>query len=346
MPMEERREMDLVTDAHRVAWLQHGLLVLLQIHPVRLHLDGDAAVHRPTTEDICYYLGCHLTSSKATRNLGRGRGPTPPTCRGRRRCGPVPSPALHGEEGVHRDGYDDDDGAAWRSQQFVDAFTLKKEVAKGVDVMVVRELNGGRLEVTEIFNFSQDDLLTEDMMILDTHGEVFIWIGQYVESKEKQKAFDIGQAYHRWDASAGREDVETLAQCQRMIACGEWPPLAVAYDHVEGSTMEAGGILGASLILWVLVPHMMAVTESSRFHESLKKDDVHIRRLIINQVLPLSASFCRFCAAKWRVTEIFNFSQDDLLTEDMMILDTHGEVFIWIGQYVESKEKQKAFDIG
>jgi hypothetical protein len=31
------------------------------------------------------------------------------------------------------------------------------------------------------------------MMILDTHGEVFIWIGQCVESKEKQKAFDIGQ---------------------------------------------------------------------------------------------------------------------------------------------------------
>ncbi|XP_039813636.1 villin-2-like [Panicum virgatum] len=53
----------------------------------------------------------------------------------------------------------------------------------------------GRLEVTEIFNFSQDDLLTEDMMILDTHGEVFIWIGQCVESKEKQKAFEIGQKY-------------------------------------------------------------------------------------------------------------------------------------------------------
>ncbi|CAO2181728.1 unnamed protein product [Urochloa humidicola] len=33
------------------------------------------------------------------------------------------------------------------------------------------------------------------MMILDTHGEVFIWIGQCVESKEKQKAFDIGQKY-------------------------------------------------------------------------------------------------------------------------------------------------------
>jgi hypothetical protein len=48
----------------------------------------------------------------------------------------------------------------------------------------------------------------------------------------------------------------------------------------------------------------------------------------------------------WQVTEIFNFSQDDMLTEDMMILDTHGEVFIWIGQCVDSKEKLKAFDIG
>uniref|UniRef100_A0ACD5WKA8 Uncharacterized protein n=1 Tax=Avena sativa TaxID=4498 RepID=A0ACD5WKA8_AVESA len=53
----------------------------------------------------------------------------------------------------------------------------------------------GRLEVTEIFNFSQDDMLTEDMMILDTHGEVFIWVGQCVESKEKLKAFDIGQVH-------------------------------------------------------------------------------------------------------------------------------------------------------
>ncbi|KAF7040261.1 hypothetical protein CFC21_050174 [Triticum aestivum] len=53
----------------------------------------------------------------------------------------------------------------------------------------------GRLEVTEIFNFCQDDMLTEDLMILDTHGEVFIWIGQCVEPKEKQKAFEIGQKY-------------------------------------------------------------------------------------------------------------------------------------------------------
>lgn len=49
------------------------------------------------------------------------------------------------------------------------------------------------LQVEEIYNFSQDDLLTEDMMILDTHVEVFVWVGQSVDPKEKQSAFEIGQ---------------------------------------------------------------------------------------------------------------------------------------------------------
>ncbi|URE28303.1 Villin headpiece domain [Musa troglodytarum] len=49
--------------------------------------------------------------------------------------------------------------------------------------------------VFEVFNYSQDDMLTEDMLLLDTHAEVFIWIGHSVDPNEKQKAFDIGQKY-------------------------------------------------------------------------------------------------------------------------------------------------------
>ena len=30
-------------------------------------------------------------------------------------------------------------------------------------------------------------------MILDTHIEVFVWVGQSVEPKEKQTAFEIGE---------------------------------------------------------------------------------------------------------------------------------------------------------
>lgn len=47
----------------------------------------------------------------------------------------------------------------------------------------------------------------------------------------------------------------------------------------------------------------------------------------------------------WQVEEIFNFAQDDLLTEDVLILDTHAEVFVWVGQSVDPKEKQAVFDI-
>ncbi|KAB2093900.1 hypothetical protein ES319_A02G122600v1 [Gossypium barbadense] len=55
--------------------------------------------------------------------------------------------------------------------------------------------NKGKFEVEEVYNFSQDDLLTEDILILDTHADVFVWVGQCVDPKEKQNAFEIGQKY-------------------------------------------------------------------------------------------------------------------------------------------------------
>ncbi|XP_023538892.1 villin-3-like isoform X2 [Cucurbita pepo subsp. pepo] len=59
----------------------------------------------------------------------------------------------------------------------------------------------GKFQVEEIYNFSQDDLLTEDVLILDTQAEVFIWIGQSVDPKEKQNAWEIGQKYVEMAAS-------------------------------------------------------------------------------------------------------------------------------------------------
>ncbi|KAK3217866.1 hypothetical protein Dsin_011836 [Dipteronia sinensis] len=56
-------------------------------------------------------------------------------------------------------------------------------------------INKGKFEVEEVYNFAQDDLLTEDILILDTHAEVFVWVGQSVDPKEKQNVFDIGQNY-------------------------------------------------------------------------------------------------------------------------------------------------------
>ncbi|KAJ0262483.1 Villin-2 [Hirschfeldia incana] len=55
--------------------------------------------------------------------------------------------------------------------------------------------NRGKFQVEEIYNFDQDDLLTEDIYLLDTHAEVFVWVGQGVDPKEKQTVFEIGQKY-------------------------------------------------------------------------------------------------------------------------------------------------------
>ncbi|KAL8153349.1 hypothetical protein V2J09_011109 [Rumex salicifolius] len=44
-------------------------------------------------------------------------------------------------------------------------------------------INGGKFQVEEIYNFTQDDLLTEDTLILDTHAEVFVWVGHIVDPK-------------------------------------------------------------------------------------------------------------------------------------------------------------------
>lgn len=44
-----------------------------------------------------------------------------------------------------------------------------------------------------MYNFSQDDLLTEDVLILDSHAEVFVWVGQSADSTEKQNSLENGQ---------------------------------------------------------------------------------------------------------------------------------------------------------
>ncbi|KAL9224110.1 hypothetical protein vseg_000179 [Gypsophila vaccaria] len=55
--------------------------------------------------------------------------------------------------------------------------------------------NKGDLKVVEIYNFTQDDLMTEDIFILDCHSDVFVWVGQQVDSKNKVQALTIGEKF-------------------------------------------------------------------------------------------------------------------------------------------------------
>ncbi|CAI8602126.1 unnamed protein product [Vicia faba] len=102
-----------------------------------------------------------------------------------------PGVALkHAKEGT-------ENSAFWLPLGGKQSYTSKK-VANEVNRdphLFTYSLYKGKLHVEEVYNFSQDDLLTEDIHILDTHAEVFVWIGQCVDPKEKQNAFEIGQNY-------------------------------------------------------------------------------------------------------------------------------------------------------
>ncbi|CAA6671109.1 unnamed protein product [Spirodela intermedia] len=67
----------------------------------------------------------------------------------------------------------------------------------------------GNLQATEIFNFTQDDLVTEDILILDCHSEIFVWVGKQVDSKTRSQALNIGTKFIEHDFLMEKLSAET-----------------------------------------------------------------------------------------------------------------------------------------
>lgn len=53
----------------------------------------------------------------------------------------------------------------------------------------------GKFKVQEVFNFTQDDLINEDVFILDTGAEVFVWIGSESTQQEKDKSKELALSF-------------------------------------------------------------------------------------------------------------------------------------------------------
>lgn len=47
-------------------------------------------------------------------------------------------------------------------------------------------------QVKEIFNFTQDDLTTEDVLVLDCCREIYVWCGCHSNLRSKKQALEIG----------------------------------------------------------------------------------------------------------------------------------------------------------
>jgi hypothetical protein len=48
-------------------------------------------------------------------------------------------------------------------------------------------------EVKEVFSFCQDDLVTEEILILDCNDKIYVWVGLHSDVTSKEQALDIGE---------------------------------------------------------------------------------------------------------------------------------------------------------
>uniref|UniRef100_A0A8C6X8P9 Advillin n=1 Tax=Naja naja TaxID=35670 RepID=A0A8C6X8P9_NAJNA len=68
----------------------------------------------------------------------------------------------------------------------------------------------GRFVVTEITDFTQDDLSESDVMLLDTWDQVFMWVGKEANEVEKKEALATAQEYLQTHPSGREVDTPIL----------------------------------------------------------------------------------------------------------------------------------------
>jgi hypothetical protein len=73
----------------------------------------------------------------------------------------------------------------------------------------------GNFEVEEIFDFDQEDLIPEDVMLLDTYNEVFVWVGEEANAVEKKESLKTAMAYVESDTSGRTLDDTVLLQIKQ-----------------------------------------------------------------------------------------------------------------------------------
>jgi hypothetical protein len=78
----------------------------------------------------------------------------------------------------------------------------------------------GVFDVTEVYNFSQEDLIDDDVMLLDVYTSVMLWVGSGANEIEKRSAVETAQKYIA-GANDGRD-----SDCPLMVLkAGSEPPM-------------------------------------------------------------------------------------------------------------------------
>ena len=100
---------------------------------------------------------------------------------------------------------------------------------------------------------------------------------------------------------------------RRSLWSSPFPRWALAGQHVFGSCLYlmrlllrfdcAMACMLIQLVLWIPF-QVMAINESSRLVDSLRKEEVPVNRLIVNQVMSSKPTDCKFCNMKRKVSHL------------------------------------------
>lgn len=118
--------------------------------------------------------------------------------------------------------------------------------------------NRGYFYVEEVFDFDQEDLIEDDVMILDTYREVFVWIGNGANTEEKKKSLETAIEYIKTDTSGRTVEETTFVTVKQGFEppnftghFGAWNPSkwsnGQSYAELKKALASGGGELTTSL---------------------------------------------------------------------------------------------------
>ena len=89
----------------------------------------------------------------------------------------------------------------------------------------------GRLSVEEIADFVQEDLVQDDVMVLDTYEEIFVWIGGGAHIEEKKWALLTVKEYLKTDPTGRSEGETTLLQINQGYEPPNFTAQFIGWNH-------------------------------------------------------------------------------------------------------------------
>ncbi|XP_057428977.1 villin-1 [Lotus japonicus] len=92
-------------------------------------------------------------------------------------------------------------------------------------------------KVKEIYNYTQDDLITEDVLLLDCQREIYVWVGLHSVVKSKQEALNLGLKFLEMDILVEGLSLEIPIY---VVTEGHEPPFFTRYfswDHSKAKIL-------------------------------------------------------------------------------------------------------------